>query len=94
MSELTGVAVQNEQPFSAAMVLLLPEDVTRASLIRRDQSDSDGTFTLPEILPGRYTLIAIDNGKDLAYRDPAAIQPYLAQGVTSNSRGRIAFPLK
>ena len=81
MSELTGVTVQNEQPLSSAMVLLLPEDPARGSLIRRDQSDSDGTFKLSEILPGRYTLLAIDNGKDFAYRDPTAIQPYLAQGT-------------
>ncbi|HEY6991577.1 MAG TPA: carboxypeptidase-like regulatory domain-containing protein [Bryobacteraceae bacterium] len=82
MSELNGFTVQNEQPLSSAMVLLLPEDPARASLIRRDQSDSDGSFLLRDILPGRYTLLAIDNGKDLAYRDPAVIQPYLAQGVT------------
>jgi hypothetical protein len=81
MSELAGITVQNEQPLSSAMVLLLPEDLTRASRIRRDQSDSDGSFTLSEILPGRYTLLAIDNGKGLADRDPAVIQPYLAQGA-------------
>jgi hypothetical protein len=81
MSQLDGITVQDDKPFSSAMVLLLPEDATRASLIRRDQSDSDGTFTLPNVLPGRYTLLAIDNGKELAYRDPAVIQPYLAQGA-------------
>jgi hypothetical protein len=81
MSDLSGITVQNEQPLSSAMVLLLPEDPAHGSLIRRDQSDSDGTFKLSEILPGRYTLLAIDNGKDLAYRDPAVIQPYLAQGT-------------
>lgn len=86
MSELGGTAIQNERPVSSAMLLLLPEDSARGSLIRRDQSDSDGSFLLHDILPGRYTLLAIDNGKDLAYRDPAAIQPYLAQGV------KIEFP--
>jgi hypothetical protein len=81
MSELSGVILRNETPFSSAMVLLLPDDLTRASRIRRDQSDSDGTFKLADILPGRYTLLAIDDGKGLAYRDPAVIQPYLAQGT-------------
>ena len=81
MSEVTGVTVDNEKPLSSAMVLLVPEDLTRASLFRRDQSDSDGSFALANVLPGRYTLLAIDNGKELAYRDPAVIQPYLVQGA-------------
>ena len=80
-SQLDGVTVQDDKSFSSAMVLLLPEDPTRVLLIRRDQSDSDGSFSLPNVLPGRYTLLAIDNGKELAYRDPAVIQPYLAQGA-------------
>ena len=81
MSELNGITVQSDQALASAMVLLLPEDPARASLIRRDQSDSDGSFLLRDVLPGPYTLLAIDNGKGLAYRDPAVIQPYLAQGV-------------
>jgi hypothetical protein len=79
-SKLDGIALQNGQPFAGAMVLLLPSDLARADLIRRDQSDSDGTFTLPSVAPGRYTLVAIDDGRDLAYADPAVIRPYLAAG--------------
>jgi hypothetical protein len=94
MSELAGVTVQNEQPLSSAMVLLLPEDPERGSLIRRDQSDSDGSFLLHDILPGRYTLLAIDNGKGLAYRDPAVTQPYLAQGVTLEFPRRDKTPVR
>jgi hypothetical protein len=93
-AQLDGVTVQDDKPFSSAMVLLLPEDLSRAALIRRDQSDSDGTFTLPNVLPGRYTLIAIDNGKELAYRDPAVIQPYLAQGAALEFPRRDNSPVK
>jgi len=75
-------------------VLLLPEDPERGSLIRRDQSDSDGSFLLHDILPGRYTLLAIDNGKGLAYRDPAVTQPYLAQGVTLEFPRRDKTPVR
>lgn len=59
------------------MVLLLPENSDRNDLTRRDQSDSDGTFTLPEVVPGRYRVLAIENGHGLAYQDPALIKPYL-----------------
>jgi Carboxypeptidase regulatory-like domain len=79
-SKLDGIALQNGQPVAGAMVLLLPNDLARTDLIRRDQSDSDGTFTLPNIAPGSYTLVAIDDGSDLAYADAAVIQPYLAAG--------------
>ncbi|HEX3685149.1 MAG TPA: carboxypeptidase-like regulatory domain-containing protein [Bryobacteraceae bacterium] len=75
-----GTALKDGDPFAGAIVLLLPNDITRTSLIRRDQSDSDGTFTLPSVAPGEYTLLAIDDGRDLAYADPAAIKPYLGRG--------------
>ncbi len=79
-SKLDGIALKDGKPTSGAMILLLPQDLNRSLLIRRDQSDSDGTFTLPEVVPGRYTLLAIDDGTDLAYQDPAVMKPYLAEG--------------
>lgn len=79
-AKLDGIALKDGKPTSGAMILLLPQDGKRSLLIRRDQSDSDGTFTLPEIVPGRYTLLAVDDGRDLAYQDPAVIKPYLAGG--------------
>src|SRR6185437_6232158 len=87
-SNVNGITVKDGKPVAAAMILLLPQDLYRAAIIRRDQSDSDGTFTLPNAVPGRYTLLAIDDGSDLAYEDPAVIQAYLAGGQT------IDVPLK
>jgi hypothetical protein len=49
-------------------------------LFRRDQSDSDGSFTLPAILPGKYTVIAIENGWDLDWYTPSVLQKYLPAG--------------
>jgi hypothetical protein len=70
------------------MVLLLPQDMSHSLLIARDQSDSDGTFTLRDIHPGRYTLVAIDDGRDLAYQDPAVMKAYLGAGSV------LEFPLR
>jgi hypothetical protein len=64
------------------MILLLPNDPNHASRIRRDQSDSDGSFALPNVVPGHYTLLAIDDGRDLAYQDPAVMEPYLTHGLS------------
>ena len=77
-TKLDGIALRDDKPAPGAMVLLLPTDPDRSDLIRRDQSDSDGTFTLPNVLPGRYRLLAIDNGHGLAYAEPAVLKPYLA----------------
>ena len=33
-----------------------------AGLIRRDQSDSDGSFALRDVVPGQYTVVAIQDG--------------------------------
>lgn len=65
-----------------AMVLLLPQDLSQLSRIRRDQSDSDGSFKLQGIPPGRYTLLAIDDGSQLLYKTAAVIKPYLQRGVS------------
>jgi hypothetical protein len=80
MTKIDGTVVHGKTPVSGAMVLLIPQDSTRAKYIPRDQSDSDGTFTLFQVLPGRYTLVAIQNGRNLAYAEPGVISPYLPQG--------------
>ena len=64
------------------MIVLTPDDPAHSStLFRRDQSDSDGTFTLASIIPGKYTVLAIANGWELDYKNPAVLKPYLRQGT-------------
>jgi hypothetical protein len=82
LTRVNGIAMQDDKPFAGAMVLLIPQSAPQGGYIPRDQSDSDGTFTLNFAPPGRYTLIAIDDGRDFAYREPSVISPYLQQGQT------------
>jgi hypothetical protein len=80
-SEVSGIALRDGKPVEAAMVLLLPLDAESSAPIGKDQTDSDGTFTISNLDPGRYTLLAIDgDSSQLEYRNPAAIKPYLAHG--------------
>ncbi len=45
--QIEGVAERNGRPASGVMVLLAPEDAKdNQILFRRDQSDSDGTFSI------------------------------------------------
>lgn len=90
-SHVEGIALKNGKPFPGAMVLLVPLDMKTDQYVGRDQSDSDGTFSVLHVPDGRYILLAIDNGADLAYRDPDVIGPYKKEGVPVNvpaSNGR------
>ena len=76
--QLEGVAERDGGPVRGVMVLLAPEDAKdNQILFRRDQSDSDGTFLLFNIIPGRYRLLAIDEGWDLDWADPNVLAAYL-----------------
>lgn len=83
--KITGTVMQGDSPQPGAMVLLAPDDPRRnASLFRRDQSDSDGTFTLSNVLPGHYTLMAIMDGWELEWSNPEVLKRYLPQGESIN----------
>ncbi len=73
-----GVAVRGDRAVSGAMILLVPQTLEQGVGIPRDQSDSDGTFKLHGVHPGKYWLLAIDQGHDLEYHNPKVLQPYLA----------------
>jgi hypothetical protein len=69
--------VKNGAALAGAMVLLLPENFEAPGLIRRDQSDGDGSFSLTDITPGRYLLLAVEANDGLEYAKPAVMQGYL-----------------
>jgi len=89
--EVQGTATLAGKPFAGAMVVLVPRnpEVDR-DLFRRDQSDLDGTFILRDVIPGSYTVLAIQNGWDLDWSQPAGLAVYAKHGqaieVGSQSR--------
>jgi carboxypeptidase family protein len=79
---VTGTALRQGQPFAGAMIVLVPADPAHNQvLFRRDQSDSDGTFTLANVVPGAYTLLAIEDGWELEWMKPAVLKNYMGAGV-------------
>lgn len=80
------VKVENK-PAPGAMVVLVPVDVSgnarggQKELFRRDQSNSDGSFLLNQVLPGRYVIVGIEDGWGLEWARPEVIGPYLAKGL-------------
>ena len=77
---LKGVVLKNGEPFPGALVLLVPDQSQDKQRYRRDESDSDGTFSLLQVVPGRYVAVAIQNGWDLEWGNPEVLRPYLAKG--------------
>jgi Carboxypeptidase regulatory-like domain len=75
--QLTGIAQLDGKLRAGVLVLLIPESGENLEDdFRMDQSDSDGTFALREILPGKFLLMAIENGWDLEWTNPAVLKPF------------------
>jgi len=92
---INGTVMNGDKPLSGALVMLVPPDVAdNISLFRRDQSDSDGTFILNDVVPGSYTAVAIQNGWDLEWASPEALRPYLAKGTRVEITGKQALDIK
>ncbi len=97
VGRVNGTALRDSKGYAGAMIVLVPQDLQNDStLIRRDQSDSDGTFSLQNVLPGRYTLVAIENGWNLEWLNLPALQPYLMNGemVDVSARGKYNVKVK
>jgi hypothetical protein len=79
---LRGIALKEGKPFAGAMILLVPQDADQnPALFHRDQSDSDGSFAMAPLFPGRYTLLALENGWDLEWSNPGVLFNYLPNGL-------------
>jgi len=91
-TDIQGTVTKAGKGFAGAMVVLVPKLPEQdRDLFRRDQSDLDGSFLLHAVIPGDYTLLAIENGWDLDWSQPGVIAAYLKKGrkiAISNQDGR------
>ena len=86
--QIDGTVMHDGHPASAAMVFLVPDHPGENTILfRRDQSDSDGTFTLRGILPGHYRVIAIERGWELEWAKPSVLAPFLVKSKQVDVRG-------
>lgn len=75
---VSGVVQRNGKPVPGAMVVLVPASGdTSEELFRRDQSDLDGGFNFSEVIPGKYLVVAIEDGWPLRWTDTTVLMPYL-----------------
>lgn len=86
-AEVTGAALRDGKPLAGVMVVLVPSDPAHNQvLFRRDQSDSDGTFTLPAIVPGDYSVLALENGWKLEWTNPEVLEKFMSGAVALHAR--------
>lgn len=79
-SAVEGKVMNAGEPFAGAMVLLVPADSEHNPEFRRDESDSDGTFSLQVVPPGSYIVLALEHGWGMEWAKPEVLKPYLAKG--------------
>jgi len=76
-----GIAKRNGKGVAGAMIVMVPNNPQEnGELFRRDQSDLDGTFSLGTVIPGEYTIVAIENGWNLNWSQPGVIGHYVEHG--------------
>jgi len=95
LGRVNGTVLREGKGAAGMMVVLVPQDVrNHLPLLRRDQSDLDGTFSLLQVLPGKYTVVAIQNGWDMDWMDPRVLDRYLKDGTAVEVRGDGAGEVK
>jgi hypothetical protein len=81
---LTGVATFQDKPSVGAMALLVPttiEDPNALRVLRRDQTNTDGSFDIADVIPGQYILVVIDHGWEINWSDSSTLRGYLSRGI-------------
>lgn len=75
-AQLTVRIMESGQPAVAGVALFSPEYPKRSQLF-----GSTNSLSVRNLAPGKYYLIALRGAENVEYRDPAAVQPYLAHAT-------------
>jgi hypothetical protein len=87
-ARIEGFAHKDGKGFAGAMIVLVPKQAGNLeALARRDQSDSDGSFSLRDVVPGQYTIVAIEDGWELDWMQPGVLARYLPGGTAVTVNG-------
>ena len=93
---IEGAVQKKDKSVAGVMVALVPKDpVAHIELFRRDQSDFDGTFVLQGVIPGYYTIVAVEDAWGLEWLQANVLARYVQHGknVTVNEMMHGTFHL-
>ena len=94
---IEGVVTRGDRPAAGIMVALVPKDPqSHQEMFRRDQSDFDGTFLLRGVLPGSYTIVAVEDAWGFEWQEPGVLARYVQRGqnltIGELMRGSVHLP--
>jgi len=97
MVDIEGVVQTKDKSVAGVMVALVPKDAeAHTELFRRDQSDFDGTFILAGVIPGSYTVVAVQDAWGFDWLKPSVLQRFIEHGQSVNigekARGTLHLP--
>ena len=76
-----GVVQKAGKPVAGVMVVLIPKDpLAHNDMFRRDQSDFDGTFVVRGVIPGSYTIVAVEDAWGFEWLKPGVLSRYAEHG--------------
>ena len=76
-----GFAKRGDKPVAGVMVALVPKDPeSHLEMFRRDQSDLDGSFVLRGVIPGTYTIFAVEDAWGFQWMQPGVLARYVQHG--------------
>ncbi|MGH9743551.1 MAG: MSCRAMM family protein, partial [Candidatus Acidiferrum sp.] len=80
-ANIEGFVKRGGKAVPGVMVVLIPKDPElHEDLFRRDQSDLDGSFELPNVIPGSYTIAAVDDAWGFDWSKPGLLARYAIRG--------------
>ena len=92
-----GVVHKAGKPLAGVMVVLVPKEPdAHIELFRRDQSDFDGTFMVPSVVPGTYTIVAVEDAWGFDWLKPGILARYVQHGqeltIGEQMQGTVYLP--
>jgi len=80
-TKIEGFVKRGGKAASGVMVVLVPKDPEiHQDMFRRDQSDLDGSFALPDVVPGSYTVVAVEDAWGFDWSKPTLLARYAEHG--------------
>lgn len=82
-TNIEGFVKRGGKAAPGVMVVLIPKDPEgHQDLFRRDESDLDGSFVLRGVIPGTYTVAAIEDAWGFDWSKPTLLSRYAEHGQT------------
>jgi hypothetical protein len=85
-AHIEGIAVRANNPASGVMVVLVPDEPENdPGPLRRQETNTDGSFAFSTLAPGTYRLLAIENGWDMDWANAKVLKRYLEKGESAQA---------